>query len=170
MPFSLDIFKTVDLTLYVAAAAFLALCIFVVCILYLNFRIRKLLGDESAKTIEQALASMKHDISELKNFKEESVSYLRVMEERMRRSVQAVETLRFNPFKGTGDGGNQSFATAIINENGDGVILSSLYSRERISVFSKPIRAWAPQHELSEEESEALSRAKENLGKIPTKK
>ena len=106
---------------------------------------------------------MKEDIESLTHFKDESTSYLLTVEERVKRSAQSIETIRFNPFKGTGDGGNQSFSTAIINENGDGVIISSLYSRERVSIFSKPVKNFNPEYELSEEEKEALSKARENL-------
>ena len=58
--------------------------------------------------------------------------------------------MRFNPFKDVG--GNQSFAIAIVNEDGDGIVLSSLYSRERMSVFAKQIKKGISEVELTEEE------------------
>jgi hypothetical protein len=86
------------------------------------------------------------------------------VESRLRRSNQAVETIRFNAFRDSGVGGNQSFATAMINENGDGVVISSLYSRERVSVFSKQVSSFNSEIELSEEERKAISGAKTKLG------
>ena len=71
-----------------------------------------------------------------------------------------MHTVRFNPFKGTGAGGNQSFATALLNENGDGVVLSSLYSRERVSVYAKPVQKFSSEYELSGEEKQAIKSAK----------
>jgi len=162
--------QTVDPIVYFVMGGALVLGILVICILYLDHRIRKLLGNSSAKTIEDALVRMRQDIGELKNFKDESVRYLRVMEERVKRSTQAIETVRFSPFKGSGDGGNQSFSTTILNENGDGVIISSLYSRERVSIFSKPVKGFNPEFELSEEERGTLARAKESLTTLATKK
>jgi hypothetical protein len=64
--------------------------------------------------------------------------YLTTVEKRLKKSIQGVETVRFNPFKGTGAGGNQSFSTAFVNEKGDGVVLTSMYARDRISMFAKP--------------------------------
>jgi len=48
----------------------------------------------------------------------------------------------------------------MLNEVGDGVVLSSLYSRERMSVFAKPVKAGKSEFELSDEEKEVLARAK----------
>ncbi|NIT70429.1 DUF4446 family protein, partial [candidate division KSB1 bacterium] len=58
-----------------------------------------------------------------------------------------VGTVRFNPFKGTG--GGQSFAAAFLSEHGNGVVISTLYSRERVSVFAKPIQSFASEYELT---------------------
>jgi len=73
-----------------------------------------------------------------------------------------VETIRFNPFKGNGSGGNQSFSTAFVNEEGDGVVISSLYSREHISVFAKPIKKMSSEYEMTKEEKDSLEKASEN--------
>jgi len=40
------------------------------------------------------------------------------------------------------------------------VVFSSLYSRERMSVFAKPIKNNKSEYELSAEEKEALEKAK----------
>ncbi|MGH7249434.1 MAG: DUF4446 family protein, partial [Minisyncoccia bacterium] len=55
---------------------------------------------------------------------------------------------------------NQSFAIGMMNEDGDGLVLSSLYSRERMSIFAKPIKRGKSEYELTAEEKEALNKAK----------
>ena len=77
--------------------------------------------------------------------------------------MTGVETVRFNPFKGDGSGGNQSFSTAFVNEEGDGVVISSLYSRERVSVFAKPVKKMSSEYEMTAEEKESLQKAKEAI-------
>lgn len=141
----------------IALVLTLILCITVVT---LRRKINRLLGSGGAKSIEESLILQKKHIDDLLSFQRDSIGYFKNVEERLRRSVQGVETLRFNPFKGTGDGGNQSFVTSFINEKGDGVIISSLYTRERVSVFSKPIKDFKSEYELSEEEIETLNRSK----------
>ncbi len=56
-----------------------------------------------------------------------------------------------------------SFSTAFINEHGDGIVLTSHYARERISMFAKPVKAFASEHELSEEEIESIETCKKTL-------
>jgi hypothetical protein len=82
---------------------------------------------------------------------------LAVVEGRSRRSVQRVGIVRYNPFEDTGS--NQSFALAMLDGQGDGLVLSSLHSRQMTRVYLKPIVAGRSETALSEEETEALSRA-----------
>src|SRR4051812_10851547 len=102
-----------NLVLYSAVAIVLLL---VIWIIRLEMKLRKLLGGSNAKSLEESLAHAHETISDLTAFKNESLSYFKKIETRLRRSMQAVQTVRFNPFKGTGEGGNQSFSTAIISE------------------------------------------------------
>lgn len=132
-------------------------------IIKLDRRLKKFLIGKDAKTLEESILSAKDNIEKLNIFQKEVVSHFTNVEKRLNRSVQAIETIRFNPFKGTGDGGNQSFSTALLNQNGDGVVLSSLYSRDRISVFSKPITKFQSTFELTEEETEVLNNSKNQL-------
>ncbi len=136
-------------------------------IIYLEKRIKKLLMGKDGRSLEDSITSMKIALNDYTQFKKESIEYLKNIEARLKRSLQATETVRFNPWKGTGSGGNQSFATAFVNEKGDGVVISSLYSRERVSVFSKPLKKFHSEFEMSEEERVAVSQAKDALG--PTK-
>ena len=83
------------------------------------------------------------------------------MNRRLRKSIRGVETVRFNPFPDQGS--NQSFAIGMVDETGDGVVLSSLYARERMSIFAKPVKGGKSEYELTEEEKEALWKAKEKI-------
>ncbi len=132
-------------------------------IIRLEIKIKSLLIGKDAKSLEDSIVSAKVNLEKLNDFQKEVISHFSNVERRLNRSVQAVETLRFNPFKGTGDGGNQSFSTALLSQNGDGVIISSLYSRDRISIFSKPIEKFESNFELTEEESEVLTNSKNRL-------
>ncbi len=142
--------------LYVIYALVGLILILLGYIVKLDRKLKKFLIGKDAKTLEDSILSAKDNIEKLNTFQKEVVSHFTNVEKRLNRSIQAVETLRFNPFKGTGDGGNQSFSTALLNQNGDGVVLSSLYSRDRISVFSKPIAKFQSSFELTEEEAEVL--------------
>ncbi len=136
-------------------------CIVLMIVLIMqNRRITRLMRSTKSVSIEDTIIELAREIDTLNEFKEDSEKYLKVVEKRLRKSVQAIETKRFNPFKGTGAGGNQSFACAFVNENGDGLILSSLYSSDRMSVYAKPVEDFKSTYELTEEEETALVDAK----------
>jgi hypothetical protein len=132
-------------------------------IVYVQVRMHRLLRGKNGKSLEDAIRLNAENIEKLNIFQKDSIQYFKNVERRLNRSVQAVETIRFNPFKGTGEGGNQSFSTAFISENGKGVVVSSLYSRERISIFSKPLEKFESTFELTSEEKEVISKSKDSL-------
>ncbi len=129
----------------------------------LQKRLRGLLIGKNAKTLEDSIMSVSKELQDLKQFTREMETYLTTVEARLKRSIQGVETIRFNPFKGTGSGGNNSFSTAFISEKGDGVVLTSMYARDRISMFAKPVKEFSSEYELSEEEVESIQMSKERL-------
>ena len=89
---------------------------------------------------------------------ENTEKIIKDINKRLKTSVTGVGVVRFNPF--TNSGGNQSFAIALLNEHGNGVIISTLYGRERTSIFAKPVVKFASEYELTKEETEALEQAK----------
>ena len=122
-------------------------------------RLRKLLAGKNAQSLEGVIGTLGEDIRALEKFQNNTTTYLADAEKRLRRSVQGVETIRFNAFKGNGEGGNQSFAIALLSEDGDGTVVSSLYARDRMSIFAKPIKNFASEFEMTEEEKDAVKRA-----------
>lgn len=73
-------------------------------------------------------------------------------------SVQKIGIVRYNPFSEVG--GNQSFSIALLDGNDDGLIITSLYSREGNRVYGKPIKNGQSEYLLSKEEREAVEQAK----------
>jgi hypothetical protein len=73
------------------------------------------------------------------------------------RTFQRVGLVRFNPFEDTG--GNQSFALALLDAEGNGLVLSSLHARSGTRVYAKAIREGRSEAALSEEETAAIKQA-----------
>ncbi len=123
-------------------------------------RLRKLLSGKNAQSLEGVISALGDDVRALENFRAETKVYLATSETRLRRSIQGVQTIRFNAFQGNGEGGNQSFAVALLSENGDGTVVSSIYARDRQSVFAKPIKNFSSEIEMTAEEQDAVARAR----------
>ena len=70
---------------------------------------------------------------------------------------QKISVVRFNPFADTG--GDQSFAVALLDAEGNGVVLSSLHGRADTRIFAKAVQAGRSKHALSDEEQDAIRKA-----------
>lgn len=153
-------FSSTEITIGILA---LAVLILAVAVIYQERRFQKLLKGKGAKDLEDSFNTIEKEYRQMKNFREAMSSYLKSVENRLQKSVRGVSTVRFNAWKGQGDGGNQSFASAFVSEDGNGVILSSLHSRDRVSIFAKPIESGKSTYELSGEEKNALNKALEKV-------
>ncbi len=152
-----------NLTLLGLAVLSLAVIVLIVIVILMHMKMKRFLVGVDSKNIGDSLSSVSGELGELKDFCGELEKYLASVEKRLRKSVRSVHTVRFNPWHGSGEGGNQSFATAFMNEDGDGVLISSLYSRDHVSVFGKPLKKRESAHELSEEEKKAVEEAAKGL-------
>lgn len=130
-------------------------------IIRLEVRMKNLLAGKDGKSLEESILSIKKGVDELHLARKNSDLQYSDLRARLKRSIQHVETTRFNPFKGTGSGGNQSFVTAFADEDGNGVVVSGLYARDNVSVYAKPLKAFRSEFNLSDEEKGVLEKIKE---------
>lgn len=65
--------------------------------------------------------------------------------------------VRFNPFADTG--GDQSFCLAVLDYQGNGWVISSIHARTGSRVYAKQITLGQSSHNLSDEESTAVTKA-----------
>lgn len=72
-------------------------------------------------------------------------------------ALQRVGLVRFNAFDGVG--GNQSFALALLNAEGTGFVISSLFGRSESAMYCKGVEKGSPTLVASREEEEAISQA-----------
>lgn len=120
-------------------------------------RIKIFFRGRKTKDLEEVIAeqvkrmkNMEGDIKELFKWNEKLQKIADI-------SIQKVGVVRFNPFKDVG--GDQSFSIALLDKNNDGIVISSLYSREGTRVYAKPIKNGTSEYHLSEEEEKAIERA-----------
>ncbi|MDB5225062.1 MAG: hypothetical protein JWL87_14 [Candidatus Adlerbacteria bacterium] len=147
---------------YLALAAAVMALVLLVMQIRLRRRLARLaLGRNGS--IEETIAVLMRDMKEFKEFRTELEKYLKLAEGRLRGTVSGLGVVRFNPFTGEGQGGNQSFALTLLDEGGQGVVLSTLYARDRVGVYAKPLKAFASTYELSEEEKASVEKAREQM-------
>jgi len=85
---------------------------------------------------------------------EELAEYCRELDAGVKRSLQRIGVVRFNPFGDTG--GDQSFSVALLDAKGDGLVISSLFGRRESRIYVKPIEKGQSKYALSDEELQAI--------------
>lgn len=134
------------------------LVIIIALLIRSEIRLRNLLKGKNAHTLEDTLQNIEHDLRHVEVFEKNITKRLDKAEGELERSIQGIGVVRFTPFKGT-SGSNQSFAIAFLNKQSNGVVVSSIYSRENVSIFAKPIINNNSKYDLSAEEKEAIIQA-----------
>ncbi len=148
---------------YAAAGALVLALIACVIALVAHRRLRKLTL-RRGESLEDTLGELTRRARELQAFREELEVYLKHAEARLQKSVRGMGIVRFNPFQGDGSGGNQSFALALVDEHGDGVALSAIFTRSgNTSVYGKPLAKGTSTFELTDEERDAIKQALEQI-------
>lgn len=79
------------------------------------------------------------------------------VELKLRVGVDRAELLRFQAFDNMGS--DLSFAFALLNQEGSGVVLSSIHNRDESRVYAKPIKEGVSTYSLTGEEKEVIDRA-----------
>jgi hypothetical protein len=121
----------------------------------LYFRLKKLFSRGKNESIDDVLVAYKGAIEDTYENIDEIKKVLENHESRLRQKVTTPKTVRFNAW---GDmSGTQSFATRITDEEGNGVVVSTLYAREKTSIFAKPVNKWSTEQELTDEEKKILN-------------
>lgn len=128
--------------------------ILLVWIIHLEWRLKKLLRGKRAIDLEEVMIDMGKSLDELATKHHELAGFSTQMDNRLKKAIQRVHTVRFNPFRD--QGGNQSFSTCFLDDQGNGVVFSSLYSRDKVTVYAKPLIDGKSDFELSDEENESI--------------
>lgn len=126
-------------------------------VLYTQNRLKLLFRGKHAKDLEASFVEIASVVKGLEKKIRTNEEALFLIQARLPSVLQKVGIMRFNPFEDAG--GDQSFAIALLDAENNGVVFSSLYSREGVRVFAKPVRASNSSYNLSKEEEEAINRA-----------
>lgn len=132
--------------------------IIILWIILIEYRLKKFFAGTKARNLEEVLVNLGKENNQIKITQKDTKDHLAIVDKRLNKSIRNIQTIRFNPFVDAGS--NQSFAIAMTNDEGDGVIMSSLYARDRMSIFAKPINKGKSEFELTDEEKEVLEKSK----------
>ena len=123
----------------------------------LRRRLRRLIGEGEGLGLDELLDKQFGRLDTVAERVEALNRLHHELEALLQQSIQKVGVIRFNPFADTG--GDQSFAVALLDAQGNGVVLSSLHGRADTRIFAKQVQAGRSKHALSDEEQDAIRKA-----------
>ena len=153
----------IDWNLVVFFIPFIALAVALLALIFsiiMHIRVRRIFRSASSTDIEKLLKLHTKTLEDFVAFRTESTGYMKLLDNRIKKKMANAATVRFNPFQGEGIGGNQSFSSVFADEEGNGVVITSMHTRARTNVFAKPLQNWKSEYELSEEENQAIKNQK----------
>jgi len=123
----------------------------------LRSRLRRVLTGGETTSLDQILDQQVQRLDGLSGRLDALTKLHHELEAITQRAIQKVGVVRYNPFSDAG--GDQSFAIALLDAEGNGLVVSSLHSRTETRVFAKPVRAGRSTYSLSDEEQQAVKKA-----------
>lgn len=129
---------------------------------FLSRRITLLTQGANGKSLEGSIQDTASRVAALEGHAKKTEVALNNLDTRVAGAVRGVAVRRFDPFQNSG--GQQSFATALLDESGDGVVVAGIHARDGVRVYAKEVKKFASERELSEEERHAVQDARTKLG------
>lgn len=112
-------------------------------------------------SLDQYLREYLEEVKKIRQGLEMNEKRVERIGEKLRSSVDRVELIRYNAFEKMGS--DLSFSIALLNQEGNGVVLSSINNREESRVYAKPISSGESSYHLSEEEKQVIQKAQDTI-------
>lgn len=131
----------------------------ILTVLYVRFRraqrriMRTGEGGDIVSTLDSCLSRIGQLDAEIKSLRKGQGHLGTVLDG----AVQRVGVVRFDAFDDIG--GRLSFAVALLSEEGNGVVISSINGRQESRSYAKPVAAGNSSYNLSAEERDAITQA-----------
>ncbi len=136
---------------------FFLLCILAIKTARLNRRYNRLMKNSGGDSLEGLVLEYTEKITGLE---EESIDLdkrVGMLETGQKGCVQKIGLVRYNAYQNASY--DLSFSLALLDDNSDGVVVSSLYGRNECVVYAKSVEGGKSSYTLSKEEEEAVKRA-----------
>lgn len=151
---------------YVIILAFFGLfLVFLVWIIILSIKLHKFkkrnqefFAGNKVKNLEELLLDQSKNLKLLDKDIQELYNISNQINGLALQSIHKTALIRFNPFKDVG--GDQSFSLALLNGKNNGLVISSLFTREGTRIYSKSIiEGVSEKYPLTEIEEKVIKQA-----------
>ncbi|MDI4649466.1 DUF4446 family protein [Cohnella hashimotonis] len=153
-----------DASLAALGGAGILIIILLIWVLILSIKLsklaraqRRMIGETGVPQLEDVLMKVHDRMADVQAKQAVQEATMANQEKRLATLKGRVGVHRFNAF--SDQGGEISFAVAIVNEEQDGVVLTGIHSREQTFLYAKPLSGGESSYPLTPEEKAAISQA-----------
>ena len=143
-----------DINLILSVIAIVWLTILTILIVWAYFVLKNLVKNSKDKDFIKTFKNIQDIQSDNSIGIKELNLRLEQLKDESKLHIQKVGLVKFNPFNETG--GDHSFSLALLDGNKNGIIITSLHTRERTRFYLKEVFVGKTKLDLSKEESNAL--------------
>lgn len=101
-------------------------------------------GGEGVEAVPEDVQGLRQEVAALRREGADALRHLAVV--------------RYDAFDDMG--GHLSWSVALLDDAGDGVVLTSIHGRSDARTYAKTVAGWSSEQQLSPQESEAIQRAR----------
>lgn len=124
-------------------------------------RYEAMMSGSGVEDLESLLIDLKMQSDMLEEGQREQQMLIEAAQSKICGMKSKVAVKRYNAF---GERGNDlSFSLAIVDDNRNGIVLTSLHNRENSYIYSKPVEGGESQYPLSPEEKEVIAQALQQI-------
>ena len=120
-------------------------------------RYRKMMRGTSTQNLEELIINNLDSINESEEKSKECLKEIEDLKKKTKSCVQKIAITRYKAFEDIGS--DLSFSIAMLDENNDGLILTSIFGRNESTTYAKPVDKGISRYDLSEEELDVLNEA-----------
>ncbi|MFM1654748.1 DUF4446 family protein [Brevibacillus sp. B_LB10_24] len=154
---------------YISAALCLMILILLIFVTVLNSRISRLqrkmkrfLAGSDGGNIEAGLTRMLDQLDEYKQKQADQQFMINRLSQKLTNRCGNLAVIRYNAFDDTGS--DLSFSLALLDDEKNGVVLTSIFGRHESRIYAKPVQAGESTYLLTEEETDAIRKASQLIG------
>lgn len=146
--------QSIPLLIYSIAQTILCIVLFVQ-IRTLKKKLTSFTKGKDGASLEEAIAWLTKKSAETDESLDGHKQKLNQLNGRLKTSVRGVSSLHYDAYEGIG--GKQSFSLALLDENQNGAIVSSIINRNHSAVYARAVQGGIPLQTLTEEEQQVLA-------------
>ena len=120
----------------------------------LNRRFKKYKQIHSTADLEKVYGSTIQETQRIDEEVDLLKSEIQALKEALQKKVSTAKIVRYNAFSDTGS--DLSYSVALLDDNKDGVVLSSIYGRDESRTYGKPVMKGTSRYPLTKEEIDII--------------